>query len=150
RWIQVRLRPALRCLGPVLAFARWKLEKALRVSPGRAVTKQRVVQRFHIDVRRSRYSGGTACRYVRSLRYLRYSPADRPQLLRPRRFGRKSRGHPVEARRLAPYRASLFAEIRYIRPVSNRGFGSRKPLLFPRRQRQPISGRNRIGFFDGR
>ena len=67
--------------------------------------------------------GDTACRYVRSLRYLRYSPADRPQLLRQRRFGRKSRGHPVEARRLAPYRASLFAEIRYIRPISNRGFG---------------------------
>src|ERR1700733_12750841 len=86
--------------------------KALRVSSRPAVTKQRVVQRFHIAVRRSRYSGGTACRYVRSLRYLRYSPADRPQLLRQRRFGRKSRGHPVEARRLAPYRASLFAEIR--------------------------------------
>jgi hypothetical protein len=47
----------------------------------------------------------------------------RPQLLRQRRFGRKSRGHPVEAGRLAPYRASLFAEIRYIRPISNRGFG---------------------------
>jgi hypothetical protein len=52
-----------------------------------------------------------------------YSPADRPQLPRQRRFGRKSRGHPVEARRLAPYRASLFAEIRYIRPISNRSVG---------------------------
>src|SRR3984885_6468874 len=104
-------------------YSPWKLEKALRVSSGPAVTKQRMVQRFHIDVRRSRYSGDTACRYVRSLRYLRYSPADRPQLLQQRRFGRKSRGHPVEAGRLAPYRASLFAEIRYIRPISNRGLG---------------------------
>jgi hypothetical protein len=38
------------------------------------LTKQRTVQRFHIDVWRSRYSRGTACRYIRSLRYLRYSP----------------------------------------------------------------------------
>src|ERR1700683_2164068 len=34
--------------------------------------------------------------------------------LRQRRFGRKSRRYPVEARRLAPYRASLLVEIRYI------------------------------------
>ena len=124
--------------------------KALRVSSGPAVAKQRMVQRFHINVRRSRYSGSAACRYIWSLHYLRYSPADRPQLLRQRRLGRKSRGHPVEAGRLAPYRASLFAEIRYIRPISNRDFGWRKPVLFPRRQRQPVSGRNGIGFFDGR
>jgi hypothetical protein len=116
----VRHYAALDRYSPLLNGSLKKLSECL---PDRLLRSSEMVQRFHIDVRRSRYSGSTACRYVRSLRYLRYSPADRPQLLRQRRFGRKSRRHPVEARRLAPYRASHFAGIRYIRPISNRGFG---------------------------
>ena len=53
-----------------------RLEETLRLSSGLRVTEVRVVQRFCIDVRRSRYSRNEASRYVDSL-HLRYSPADR-------------------------------------------------------------------------
>ena len=115
----VRRYAALDPYSPLLDGS-WK--KLSECFPDRLVRSSEWYNDF-IDVRRSRYSGGTACRYVQSLRYLRYSPADRPQLLGQSRFGPKSRGHPVEARRLAPYRASLFPEIFHIRPISNRGFG---------------------------
>jgi hypothetical protein len=53
----------------------------LRVSSGLNVAEKRVVQRFRIGVRGSRYSGSAACRYAESSRGLRYSPADRSRPL---------------------------------------------------------------------
>ena len=71
----VRHYAALDPYSPLLDGSWKKLSECL---PDRLLRSSEWYNDFHIDVRRSRYSGDTACRYVRSLRYLRYSPADRP------------------------------------------------------------------------
>jgi hypothetical protein len=83
----VRHYAALDQYAPLLDGSWKKLSECL---PDRVLRRSEWYNDFILTCGVRDICGDTACRYVRSLRYLRYSPADRPQLLRQRRSPRSA------------------------------------------------------------